>query len=92
MAIPFLIRLVCFIEDKMIQKACINRFEGEHAILLVDDKPLVFPKSLLPKNVKEADWLQIEIEGTRLMNAKIDSEEKAKTAKRIKEKLARLRR
>jgi hypothetical protein len=47
---------------------------------------------LLPKNVKEGDWLQIEIEGTRLMNAKIDSEEKAKTAERIKEKLARLRR
>jgi hypothetical protein len=76
----------------MIQKACIDRFEGKQAVLLVDDKPLVFPKSLLPKAAKEGDWLQVDIEEGRLLSAKIDPEEKAKMAARIKEKLARLRR
>jgi hypothetical protein len=76
----------------MIQKACIDRFEGEQAVILVDEKPLIFPKSSLPKDVKEGDWLQVEIERGRLMSAKVDSEETKTTAERIKEKLARLRR
>jgi hypothetical protein len=76
----------------MIQKACIDRFEGKQAVLLVDDKPLVFPKSLLPKDAKEGDWLQVEIESGEILSAKIDPEEKARMAARIKEKVARLRR
>jgi hypothetical protein len=76
----------------MIQKACIDRFEGKQAVLLVDDKPMVFPRSLLPRNARQGDWLQVEIEDERLVSAQLDPEETARTAKRIKEKLARLRR
>ena len=75
----------------MVQKACIDRFEGQQAVLLVDDQPLVFPRSLLPKKAREGDWLQVEIEAGRLASVKIDPEENARRAKRIKQQLARLR-
>jgi hypothetical protein len=76
----------------MIQKACIDRFEGKQAVLLVDDKPMVFQKTFLPEGSKEGDWLQVEIEEGKLVRAVIDSEETARTAARIAEKLERLRR
>jgi hypothetical protein len=76
----------------MIQKACIDRFEGQQAVLLVDEKPLVFPKSSLPKKAREGDWLNVEISGGQLVMAKIDQEETEKAVERIKEKLAKLRR
>ena len=76
----------------MSQKACIDRFEGALAVLLVNEKPLVFPKSLLPHQARAGDWLQVEIEAGRLVSAQLDPGEKARTAARIQAKLARLRR
>ena len=75
----------------MIRKACIDRFEGKLAVLLVDDRPLAFPRSSLPEEAREGDWLQVEIEAGRLVSARIDPEEKKRIAGRIKAKLARLR-
>jgi hypothetical protein len=76
----------------MMEKACIDRFEGKQVVILVDDRPMVFPKSSLPKGSKEGDWLKVEIEDDRLVRAELDPEETMRTAVRIAEKLARLRR
>jgi hypothetical protein len=76
----------------MIKKAVIDRFEGKQAVILVDEKPMSYPKTLLPDKAKEGDWLEVEIEGGLLISAKIDAEESARAAKRIAEKMERLRR
>jgi hypothetical protein len=75
----------------IIQKAAIDRFEGMYAVLLVDEKPRNILRNLLPEEVKEGDWLEIEFEGDRFVSAKLDPEEKERMKKRIEEKLARLR-
>ncbi len=78
----------------MTEKAVIDRFEGKVAVLAVgDDQRYVnVPKKSLPKGVKEGTWLQVELDGDRLMSAVIDNEETARAKARIMEKLARLRR
>jgi hypothetical protein len=73
-------------------KAVIDRFEGDQAVLLVHEKPMVFRRKSLPVGLKEGDWLMIEIEGERLVSAEYDEAETEKTKERIAEKLARLRR
>jgi hypothetical protein len=77
---------------RRVKKATIDRFEGKMAVLLVDEKPLNVLRSALPAGAKEGDWLEVELDGTRLVSAKVDSEEKEQMKKRIEEKLARLRR
>jgi hypothetical protein len=76
----------------IIKKAVLDRFEGQQAVLLVDEMPMAIPHSSLPDKVKEGDWLQVEIEEGRVLSAKIDLGETKRTAKRIAEKLERLRR
>jgi hypothetical protein len=78
----------------MTEKAVIDRFEGDKAVLLVGDKPtqLVVEKSVLPKRVKEGTWLKVEIEGGLLVKAEVDAEGMAEAKKRIAEKQAALRR
>jgi hypothetical protein len=75
----------------IIQKAAIDRFEGKYAVLLVDEKPRNILRNLLPKEVKEGDWLEIKFDGDRFVSAKLDPEEKERVKKRIEEKIARLR-
>ena len=75
----------------MIKKAVVDRFEGKMAVLLVDDKPRNVLRSALPVGVKEGDWLEVELEGERLVSAKVDAGETARMKARIAEKLARLR-
>lgn len=77
----------------MRQKAVIDRFEEDQAVLLVGDKErkLVVPRQSLPKGAKEGHWLKVELEGNNLVSAAIDQEETAKAKQRIAEKLARLR-
>ena len=75
----------------MIKKAVIDRFEGKQAVLLVDDKPRNVLRSALPVGVKEGDWLEVELEGTRLVSAKVDAGETQRMKARIAEKLGRLR-
>jgi prophage tail gpP-like protein len=50
------------------------------------------PRSRLPKGVKEGTWLQVEIQGDKVIDAKIDEEETNRAKQRIAEKLAALRR
>jgi hypothetical protein len=73
-------------------KAVIDRFEADQAVLLVNEKPMVFQRKSLPAGLKEGDWLLIEVEGKRLVTAEYDEAETKKTKERIAEKLARLRR
>jgi hypothetical protein len=55
------------------------------------EKPVVVWQDAVPKGVKEWDWLVAEFDGTPLIRAKMDAEEKLRMKKRIEEKLAKLR-
>lgn len=75
-------------------KAVIDRFEGDKAVLLVGEERdrLVVLRSFLPKNAKEGDWLQVDVEDDRVLSTAIDVNETAAAKSRIADKLARLRR
>jgi len=75
----------------MKQKAVVDRFEGNKAVLLIDEKPKTFLKTELPENVKEGDWLLVEIEGGKLIHAEVDKVEKGRMKIIIEEKMAKLR-
>ena len=72
-------------------KAVIDRFEGNLAVLLVDEKPVNVSRSILPEGVKEGDWLDVVFEGEHMLSAKVDADETERMKTRIAEKLARLR-
>ncbi len=79
----------------MIQKAVIDRFEGDWAVLLVGDrkKKLAVPRTRLPRGTREGQWLKVELDDEgKYQRAVIDDEETARPKKRIMEKLDRLRR
>jgi hypothetical protein len=75
-------------------KAVIDRFEGKTAVILVgqDEKRMDVSRTRLPRGVKEGTWLQVEIQGGEIIDAKIDEEETRRAKQRIAEKLAALRR
>ncbi len=78
----------------MIEKAVIDRFEEDQAVLLVgeQERKLNVPRKSLPKRSKEGHWLKVNLDGERLISAVIDEEETARARQRIAEKLERLRR
>lgn len=78
----------------MIEKAVIDRFEEDMAILLVGEKErqVVVSRKNLPAGARESQWLKIELDGEKLVSALIDEKETANVKQRIAEKLARLRR
>jgi len=78
----------------MAEKAVIDRFEGNMAVLSLKDgqEQLVIPRKTLPHGVKEGHWLQVEVVDGKLVSAIIDEEETAKAKQRIAEKLEKLRR
>ena len=75
-------------------KAVIDRFEAEFAILIVgeDERRMNVLRKLLPKRVKEGQWLQVEILDDQVRNVTIDDQETELARQRIAEKLAALRR
>lgn len=73
-------------------KAVIDRFEDNLAVLIVGEDRLNVPRASLPQGVKEGQWLQVELEGSRLTNAIVDEEETERVKQSIADKLARLRR
>ena len=75
-------------------KAVIDRFEGEFAVLIVGDeeKHMNVLRTLLPKNVDEGQWLNLDIFGGEVKNITINDQETANAKKRISDKLAALRR
>ncbi len=78
----------------MKEKAVIDRFEGELAVLLVGDKErkLVVGKDCLPAGVKEGQWLKVTLDKDKVTGAEINEEETDKVKERIADKLERLRR
>jgi hypothetical protein len=77
----------------MKEKAVVDRFEGEIAVLIVgvDKRRMEVHRKQLPKNAKEGQWLQLEIENGVIGSVTVDEEETAKVKQRIAEKLERLR-
>lgn len=77
----------------MMEKAVIDRFEENQAVLLVgdDQRHVVVSRECLPEGAREGQWLALEIDGARLVSAVIDEEETRRAKQRIAEKLERLR-
>jgi hypothetical protein len=75
-------------------KAVIDRFEGDKAVLLVDEEEdkLIVPRASLPSGAEEGLWLQVDVEDDRVISAEIDEVETAKAKERIANKIAKLRR
>ncbi len=75
-------------------KAVIDRFEAEFAVLILEEaeRRLNVPRKLLPKHVKEGQWLQVEILGDQVLNVTLDDQETELARQRIADKLAALRR
>lgn len=78
----------------MEQKAVVDRFEEDKAVLLVGDQEeqLVVDRAQLPPNTREGHWLRVEVQDDVLISAEIDEEETGRTKARIAAKLERLRR
>lgn len=74
-------------------KAVVDRLENGCAVLLIGDeeRKLNVPSESLPNGSREGQWLQVELEGDRLVSVEIDMEETARAKQRIMEKLERLR-
>lgn len=78
----------------MTEKAVVDRFEEDKAVLLVGDKEeqLVVGRGLLPPGAQEGHWLRIEMNEGVLVQAEIDEEETEQARARIASKLDDLRR
>ena len=78
----------------MNDKAVVDRFEEDKAVLLVGDRGehLVVERTLLPPGTREGHWLQVEIVDGRVIQAEFDEEETQKVQARIANKLDELRR
>jgi hypothetical protein len=78
------------------EKVVIDRFDGNLAVLTVGEgeaaRTVNVPKKALPKRAKEGIWLQVKLDGERVVSATVDEEETARARQRIMEKLDRLRR
>lgn len=78
----------------MEQKAVVDRFEEQKAVLLVGEQEdqLVVDRAQLPPGTREGHWLRVETQDDVLIRAEIDQEETGRTKARIAAKLERLRR
>jgi hypothetical protein len=76
------------------ERAVIDRFEGQSAVLLVGSEQRVVdvPRDRLPPDVQPGQWLQIRLDGKALIEATVDADATEAARRRIAEKLARLRR
>jgi len=76
----------------MKEKAVIDRFEGDTAVLNVGEieRRMEAPRSSLPKGCKEGDWLQVELDEGKLVGAESDPQETEHSRQRIAEKMAAL--
>ena len=72
----------------------VDRIEGEETAvitLIKEDKIINLPLFLLPDDVKEGDWLDIEYLNEEIINININIKETEKALKHIKEKIEKLR-
>jgi hypothetical protein len=77
----------------MMEKAVIDRFEGQYAILLVgqEQRKMDVPRAKLPKGAREGSWVKVDLDGGQVRSIDLDPEETERAKTRIAEKLARLR-
>jgi len=74
-------------------KAAIDRFEGEWAVIVLeDDRRFNFPRKKLPEGCKAGSWLQVEVIDGDIKSLVIDEQETELARQRISDKLAALRR
>jgi hypothetical protein len=78
----------------MSEKAVVDRFEEDKAVLLVGDneEQLVVDRSQLPAETKEGHWLKVDLENGVILGAEIDQAETERAKARIATKLDELRR
>lgn len=76
------------------EKAVVDRFEEDKAVILVgeEEEQLVVERRQLPPGTREGHWLHVYIQDDRLVRAEIDEEETNQARERIADKLVRLRR
>jgi hypothetical protein len=76
------------------QKAVIDRFEGDWAVVMIEGQaePVNLLRSNLPSKAREGDHLQIELTNEKLTSVQIDGAAKQDAVERIKGKIDRLRR
>ena len=73
-------------------RAVVDRFEGDLAVLMIGDEPMDVPRKVLPRKVREGDYLEVTLEDGHIVGVKIDHAETERARQRIAEKLERLRR
>ena len=78
----------------MEQKAVVDRFEEDQAVLLLGEQEsqLVVDRVQLPPGTREGDWLRVDVQNGMLIRAEIDEAETQRMKARIATKLDRLRR
>ncbi|KGA96007.1 hypothetical protein AJ85_20685 [Alkalihalobacillus alcalophilus ATCC 27647 = CGMCC 1.3604] len=74
--------------------AVLDRIEGNHAVLLVgnSEKEKTIEKSLLPPGSREGTWFNVELSGDEILKITIDQKEAEEVQKRVRAKMAMLRR
>ena len=74
------------------ERACIDRIDEGLAALMVgaEERELVVPLTALPAGSAAGHWLQVELDGGRLVRATVDRPETARRRHRIRDKLDRL--
>jgi len=77
----------------MIQKAVIDWFEGDYAVISIGngERRLKAHREALPEGCQKSTWLNVEFKGDDIIKIEIDLEETAMTRDRIERKLTRLR-
>jgi hypothetical protein len=78
----------------MLEKAVIDRFEGDYAVLFVgeENRQVIVPRKEIPEGAAEGEWLKVELDGDHVLHVEVDEAETASAKQRIAEKLDRLRR
>jgi hypothetical protein len=78
----------------MTEKAVIDRFEEDLAVILVgeEEEQFTLPREALPEGAQEGSWLQIERREETIVVLSLDEDETERVRSRIAEKMARLRR
>lgn len=74
------------------ERAVIDRFEGELAVLLVgdDEREIVIPVTDLPEGSGPGAWLKVAFEAGKLKEAQLDPETTRLRRSRIQERMNRL--
>ncbi|MBI4329607.1 MAG: DUF3006 domain-containing protein [Chloroflexi bacterium] len=74
------------------EKAVVDRIEGELAVLLVGDeeREVVVALRDLPPGSEPGVWLKVSVEGDRLREAEVDRETTRAKRSRVQGKMARL--